>query len=208
MVTMDSSAESSMESSAPRGGGRPRDPEIDARILTAAARLMASGGLGALRADALATAAGVPKSTIYRRWGTLVDLAVDAVDAALGPRSLPATGDPLADLVAHIQRAHTVLATPPFGAVIIQIAHELLSRPEAAASYRARVIAPLRDGAIDAVARAIEAGQWEGPEAALSVDMMIGTVLYRLTYLGVEMSLEEAFELVETVAGRPLPRPV
>ncbi|WP_159624307.1 MULTISPECIES: TetR/AcrR family transcriptional regulator [unclassified Actinomyces] len=196
-----------MESSAPRGGGRPRDPRIDGRILTAAARLMASGGLGALRADALATAAGVPKSTIYRRWGTLLELAVDAVDAALGPRRLPATEEPLADLATHVQRAHTILATPPLGPAVIQIAHELLGRPEAAASYRQRVIAPLRDGAIDAVSRAIKAGQWDGPEAVLSIDMVIGTVLYRLTYLGIETTLEEAFELVETIAGRPLPRP-
>ena len=197
-----------MESSAPRGGGRPRDPAIDGRILAAAARLMAQGGLGALRADALATAAGVPKSTIYRRWGTLLDLAVDAVDAALGPRRLPVTDEPLADLAAHIRRAHAVLAEPPLGRAVIQIAHELLARPEAAASYRQRVIAPLRDGAIDAVARALEAGQWEGPEPSLSVDMMIGTVLYRLTYLGTETSLEEAHELVEEMAGHPLPRAV
>ena len=37
--------------------------------------------------------------------------------------------------------------------------------------------------------------------------MMIGTVAYRLTYLGHVASLEETFAIAEAVAGRRLPRP-
>ena len=84
---------------------------------------------------------------------------------------------------------------------------QLIGRPEAQAAYRDRIIAPLRNSAIDAVTRARAAGQWPGPDPAMSVDLMIGAVAYRLNYLGHASSLEEAFEVAEAVARRSLPRP-
>ncbi|WP_257210817.1 helix-turn-helix domain-containing protein [Actinomyces ruminis] len=67
-------------------GGRPRDTALDKRILQETFALLTERGLHGLRADQVAARAGVPKSTIYRRWSSLAELAVDAVDAALGPR--------------------------------------------------------------------------------------------------------------------------
>lgn len=188
-------------------GGRPRDTTLDARILAQTFALMAEVGYRGLRIDAVATRAGVPKSTIYRRWSSLAELAVDAVDTALGERTPARTQDPLADLAAAIVRAHAYLTTPPLDAALPQLAAELTASPQAQDSYRERVIAPLRGGAIDAVARAIDAGLWAGPDAEMSVDMMIGTVAYRLTYLGHAATLEETFAIAEAVAGRRLPRP-
>jgi len=72
----------------------------------------------------------------------------------------------------------------PLADVLPQIALELIGRPEAQAAYRDRVIAPLRNSAIDAVTRARAVGQWPGPDPAMSVDLMIGAVAYRLNYLG------------------------
>ena len=188
-------------------GGRPRDTTLDARILAETFALMTEVGYRGLRIDAVAARAGVPKSTIYRRWPSLAELAVDAVDTALGERTLPRTDDPLADLSAAIVRAHAYLTTPPLDTALPQLAIELTASPQAQASYRERVIAPLRGAAIDAVARAVAAGCWNGPDAETSVDMMIGTVAYRLTYLGHVASLDEVFAVAEAVAGRPLPRP-
>ena len=171
-------------------GGRPRDASLDARILSETCALLAARGFRGLRIDEVARRAGVPKSTIYRRWPSLAELAVDAVDAALGPRERPPGDDPLADLSAIIVRAHACFAASPL-----------------AAAYRERVIAPLRNGAIDAVGRALEAGRWPGPDPATSVDMMLGAVAYRYTYLGHTADLDEAFAIAEAVARRPLPRP-
>ena len=188
-------------------GGRPRDASLDARILSETCALLAARGFRGLRIDEVARRAGVPKSTIYRRWPSLAELAVDAVDAALGPRERPPGDDPLADLSAFVVRAHACFAASPLAGVLPQIALELVGRPEAQAAYRDRVIAPLRNSAIDAVERARAAGQWPGPDPVTSVDMMIGTIAYRLNYLGCASSLEEAFEVAEAVARRSLPRP-
>jgi len=187
--------------------GRPRDASVDVRVLRETFGLLAEKGFRGLRIDEVARRAGVPKSTIYRRWPSLVDLAVDAVDAALGPREREPSQDPLADLSALIVQAHSYIAASPLADVLPQIALELIGRPEAQAAYRDRVIAPLRNSAIDAVTRARAVGQWPGPDPAMSVDLMIGAVAYRLNYLGHASSLEEAFEVAEAVARRSLPRP-
>ena len=187
--------------------GRPRDASVDVRVLRETFGLLAEKGFRGLRIDEVARRAGVPKSTIYRRWPSLVDLAVDAVDAALGPREREPSQDPLADLSALIVQAHSYIAASPLADVLPQIALEFIGRPEAQAAYRDRIIAPLRNGAIDAVTRAAAAGRWQGPDPTTSVDMMIGAIVYRFNYLGHAADLDEAFEVAEAVARRPLPRP-
>ena len=188
-------------------GGRPRDTTVDQRILQATTSLLAQKGFRGLRVDDVARSAGVPKSTIYRRWPSLTDLAVAAVDDALGDRETVISDDPLDDLAQIVVRTHTLLINSPLAGTLPQLALDLVNRPETARLYRERVISPLRDAAIDAVQRAIEQASWEGPDAEMSVDMMIGTGLYRHNYLGHMPTLEEAFAIADTVADRRLPRP-
>ena len=188
-------------------GGRPRDTTVDQRILQATTSLLTQKGFRGLRVDDVARSAGVPKSTIYRRWPSLTDLAVAAVDDALGDRETVISDDPLDDLAQIVVRTHTLLINSPLAGTLPQLALDLVNRPETARLYRERVISPLRDAAIDAVQRAIEQASWEGPDAEMSVDMMIGTGLYRHNYLGHMPTLEEAFAIADTVADRRLPRP-
>lgn len=186
--------------------GRPRDPEVDGRVLDAAFEIMAEVGFRGLRADELSARAGVPKSTIYRRWSSLADLAVDAVDSRLGPRVPVATDDPLADVAALVRATHALLLGSGLASVLPQLAAELTGRPDAAEAYRTRVIAPLRDAAIVAVDRAIAAGQWDGPDPVTSVDALMGALLYRVTYLGQRPTPDDCFALAEVIARRSLPR--
>jgi AcrR family transcriptional regulator len=63
-----------------RKRGRPRDPEADGRILTAAASLILLRGFDSMTVDEVATRAGVGKATVYRRWARKEDLAVAAME--------------------------------------------------------------------------------------------------------------------------------
>ena len=63
-----------------RKRGRPRDPEADGRILTAAAALILVRGFDSMTVDEVATRAGVGKATVYRRWARKEDLAVAAME--------------------------------------------------------------------------------------------------------------------------------
>ena len=63
-----------------RRPGRPRDPGVDERILTAATQLVLERGVDATTVDEVAARAGVGKATVYRRWAHKLELAGSALD--------------------------------------------------------------------------------------------------------------------------------
>ncbi len=60
--------------------GRPRQPEMDERITSAAFELLRNGGPGAVNIDAVANQAGVARTTIYRRYSTREELLATILD--------------------------------------------------------------------------------------------------------------------------------
>lgn len=75
-----SGAEPPHDAEVRRGRGRPRDPETDGRITSAAAELMLQRGFDRTTVDDVAARAGVGKATVYRRWPSKEDLAVAAME--------------------------------------------------------------------------------------------------------------------------------
>ncbi|MDF2990102.1 MAG: putative TetR-family transcriptional regulator [Microbacterium sp.] len=59
--------------------GRPRDPEIRARVLLAAQRVYVASGRSGLTFDAVARESGAGKPAIYRRWASPDDLLDDVL---------------------------------------------------------------------------------------------------------------------------------
>jgi AcrR family transcriptional regulator len=83
-----------------RPRGRPRSARADRAILDATIELLADRGYGGLTVEAVASRAGVGKSTIYRRWPSKATLAAAAVNALARERvPAPDTGDLRDDLV-------------------------------------------------------------------------------------------------------------
>jgi len=72
-----------------RNPGRPRDPEVEAAILAAAARLLAEQGYSRMSIVAVAAAAGVSRPAIYRRYETKADLAIAALAARIDKQARP-----------------------------------------------------------------------------------------------------------------------
>lgn len=64
---------------APRGRGRPRDPQIREAILRAAREIIAANGPGGLTMEGVALRAGVGKPTVYRWWPDRHAVAMDAL---------------------------------------------------------------------------------------------------------------------------------
>lgn len=86
----------------PARRGRRRDPSRDAVILDAALDVLSESGYAGMTTDVVAARAGVGKATMYRRWASKADLALDAV-ARLNAQSadfadLPDTGSLAGDL--------------------------------------------------------------------------------------------------------------
>ncbi len=93
--------------------GRPRDPRIDAAILSATADLLVATGYAGVTMAAIAERAGTTKTALYRRWTSKADVIHEAVfptaPTALG---MP-YGDIAADVRAMIGAARDVFSSPP-----------------------------------------------------------------------------------------------
>lgn len=168
------------ERSAPPLTGRPRDPEVDTRVRDATLALLMERGYSGLRIDDVARASTVAKSTIYRRWPSLMLLVLDVVEAALGPRLVPTSDDIEADLAALLRMSYASLVNNPVGWSLPSIGIDLLQQPELGAEYRRRIIDPIRDQAVSLLRRGIAEGRFAPtaePEAIF--DAVAGSIIYR-----------------------------
>jgi AcrR family transcriptional regulator len=90
---------------APRRRGRPRNRELDAKILDAAGSVLSDRGIRGFSLLEVARRAGVPKSTVYRRWHTKRELLAAALSAyEAGTPPAPDTGSLRGDLIALVRR--------------------------------------------------------------------------------------------------------
>jgi AcrR family transcriptional regulator len=114
----------------PGRGGRPRDPSRDGAIRAAILKVLAESGYAGLTMDAVASAAGVGKATIYRRWRTKSDLVADAV-AELSSMSIaaPDTGTLEGDLRVLL-RWLVAAVNGPLGAATLSLLSALPHEPE------------------------------------------------------------------------------
>ena len=73
-------AKGSADPAGPRAGGRPRDPALDEAIILATRARLVRDGYSRMTLGDIAADAGVSRPTLYRRWGTKLDLVADALD--------------------------------------------------------------------------------------------------------------------------------
>jgi AcrR family transcriptional regulator len=126
-----------------RPAGRPRDAEIDVRVLDVARRHLARHGYEALSVSAVADDAGTTRQAVYRRWPTKADLAKAAVAAMSAAAERPATDDPFADLVRELEAYRRGIGRPDgvsmVGTMLVRSTDARLR-----ALYRERIVAPRR----------------------------------------------------------------
>lgn len=91
------------------GTGRPRNPNLDGRIIDTATTVLAIRRLPGFTMEEVAASAGVGKGTIYRRWKTQRHLLIDVVEQ-LGVRDFdygPEPGTAREDLIRLLVAAST-----------------------------------------------------------------------------------------------------
>src|SRR3954452_23832386 len=81
-----------------RTPGRPLDPEIDRAILTAAGEMFVRDGFQSMTLPGVAAAAGVAKTTVYRRYPSTVELVLATILALNTGAPVPDTGSARDDL--------------------------------------------------------------------------------------------------------------
>ena len=128
--------------------GRPRSEQAEEAIIDAVFTRFGEGvSYDGLSMEAVASAAGVGKATIYRRWPNKEALVIEAMRRRLHPeRPVPAPGlDVRSDLVFLLEAMRTHLqdeAAAPAVSVLIQAG---AANPGLMQRYHAQVIEPRRE---------------------------------------------------------------
>jgi len=173
----------------------PRIVESYRRVHEAALDELVEVGYGGLTIDAIASRAGVARSTVYRHWGSVRDVVVSALGArSIQPPPQP-TQEPRERVVALV--AHLIEALGgPGGSLAIALAGAAEADPELARLHHAD--SARRFGAL--VAAVAEAAP--NVDARLAASALAGAVAYRRLVLGEPLATTDAEPLVATVLGR------
>ncbi|MER7278559.1 TetR/AcrR family transcriptional regulator [Dactylosporangium sp. NPDC000244] len=152
--------------------GRPRDPQVDRRILQAAVDVFGDGGWAGFAMETVARRAGVGKASLYLRWSTKEALLADALAAGLVRVSDVDTGTLRGDL---IELATQVLDryTGPSSRAALRLPLEVGTIPGVAEQYESLRMAQIV-AARAIVRRGIDRGELP---ATVSVTLLLDTLV-------------------------------
>jgi AcrR family transcriptional regulator len=120
------------------GAGRPRDPRIDAAILSATAELLVQIGYSNLTLAAVADRAGTTKSALYRRWSGKAELVHEAAFPAAPTALVAPAGNIAADIRAMIAATRDVFTSPVVRAALPGLVADMTADPELNARVMSR----------------------------------------------------------------------
>lgn len=201
-------------SSATTARGRPRNPETDAAILGAAMRMLVDEGYEGLSIERVAVAAGVAKTTIYRRYPAKRDLVIAALRAGTEVRPLPETiADTRAALGALVHDVVEALAESGAVRVLASLLAADAREPGLMDEFRARIIEPRRRAIAAILSQGIERHELRPDLDPLVVtEMLAGSVLAHHLVLGRTADPAWTTALADTLwraiaASQPAPGP-
>jgi len=174
------------------GAGRPRDPRIDAAILTATADLLVQIGYSNLTLAAVAERAGTTKTALYRRWSSKAELVHEAA-FPVAPTALagPSRGM-AADLRAMIAAARDVFTTPVVRAALPGLVADMSADSELNARVMSR-FAGLYTAVQDRLREAVDRGEVHPDvDPGRLIELIGGATLLRLL-LSPDEPLDEAW---------------
>ena len=163
--------------------GRPRSEEASRAILEATLSLLGKNGFAGLRVDEIAELAGVSKATIYRRWPSKVELAVEAF-SHLPDLPEPTHGDLVGDLAQLVMHLLELFEKAPLAGVLPAFAAERAQNTEFAAML-APAIRDKRSSFFTVLRRGMDEGELPSTlNLDVTVDMLIGPSLTRVFVTG------------------------
>ncbi|MGW7685224.1 TetR/AcrR family transcriptional regulator [Kribbella sp. NPDC054772] len=161
-----------------RPPGRPRS-SVDAEVFSATLRTIHELGYTRATVDRIAAAAGIAKTTIYRRWPSKGALVTAVLVDAFGP--LPLTGgDRAADVDAAIRFGAARIAEPGVAAAFAGVFTDAIGDPALREILATQLQDPYR--------QVLQQSLGEPEHRILFViDVVIGTLLHRMGMTGEPM---------------------
>lgn len=173
-----------------RPPGRPRSG-VNAVVFAATLSTVNELGYARATVDRIAAAAGVAKTTIYRRWPSKGALIVDCLLDAFGP--MPLEGASRAELMSSaIHWIAAKISEPGVGDAFAGVFSDAVSDPALREVLSARLQDPYRLALQDAL------GEPEN-RVLFFIDVVVGTLLHRMGMTGEPMVDADVAALVEMV---------
>lgn len=172
-----------MSDTAKKPPGRPRSVQSHQAILQATLELLAELGFERMSIEAIATRAGVGKTTIYRRYQSKEELVADAIESIREEVIIPDTGSFWGDIEALIQSAAQITLNPLGRQTVATIVSSATSSTGFSQVYFSKYLQPRRQ----AFAVVIERGKARNEiqkniDSDLVFDLMSGIMLYALVF--------------------------
>ena len=179
--------------------GRPRSAEADRAILDATVRLLQTEGYARMSMESVADAAGVGKTTIYRRYRDKADLVTAVIAAIRGVDEMPDSGDTKADVFELLQGFVRGKEQVQSMRLLGTLWAEQERNPDLLRLFRERVIKPRRAMLVGALRRGQERGELRDDfDPNLVIEMMIGAHFAR-QFSGGTFPRDWARRVVDTI---------
>jgi AcrR family transcriptional regulator len=179
--------------------GRPRSVEADRAILDATVELLLQEGYAGMSMEAVAEAAGVGKTTVYRRYRDKADLVTAAIASMPGMNEMPDSGDTRADLLAMLQGFVRSKERVQDMRLVGTLWAEQDRNPELVKLFRKRVIGPRRKMLMEVLRRGQERGDLRADlDPGLVTEMMVGAHFAR-QFNGRPFPRDWADQIVKTI---------
>jgi AcrR family transcriptional regulator len=184
---------------APRIAGRPRDAALHQAILDAAYAILVETGLKHFSIEAVATRAGVARTTVYRWWPDKTVLMNESFLRAFQPSvSFTRTDSPRDDFRALLASLAKTLSGPN-GRIAASVVAQAQSEPRTQQLFLKNFSQPLRRHSAALLRAGIRQQQFRADlKVARVLDAAVGAVYLRLLF-GQSMEPAWARELADTL---------
>ncbi|MEH2191715.1 MAG: TetR/AcrR family transcriptional regulator [Nostoc sp.] len=163
--------------------GRPRSIHADQAILQATLDLLAEVGYQSMSIEAIASRAGVGKTTIYRRYTSKEELVADAIESLRDDLAIPNTGSFWGDMDILISHAAQKIDSPLGRQTIALIISTASSNPQFAEVYWTKYTKLRREALSKVLKRAKSRSEiHKDADIELVIDLLSGSLYYALIF--------------------------
>lgn len=163
--------------------GRPRSIHADQAILQATLDLLAEVGYESMSIEAIASRAGVGKTTIYRRYTSKEELVADAIESLRDDLAIPNTGSFWGDMDILIKNAAKKIDSPLGRQTLALIVSTASSNPQFAEVYWTKYTKLRREAFSKILERAKSRGEiHKDADVDLIIDLVSGSLYYALIF--------------------------
>lgn len=142
-----------------RPAGRPRDPDISERLMTAALEEYAQTGWASFTMQRVAQRAGVGKSALYRRWADREQLLVASIESVALPLATTLDSGSLRDDLTDAATRILHHFLDPTGWATLRISVDSVADLATLDPFQERIIRALHSGLTEIFTRAADRGE-------------------------------------------------